>query len=70
MVMVPAPVLIGNLHHAVTDHCVLVGITFLELFHHYILSDFLIFHMHHSIMIIRIEFLAYRFNGLNPHPFK
>ena len=59
--------LVGYFYHAVADYTVFVHVTLLELFYYDVLSDCFIFHMHHCIMKIRIEFISYGFDSFYSH---
>ena len=62
--------LVCYLYHAVSYDGVTVHVAFLEFLHDDIVTGFLIIHMHHCIVKIRIELLSYRLNLFYPDRLK
>ena len=54
-----------NFYHTVPYHGVAVSVAFLEFLNDDIFSRLLVFHMHHRVVEIGIEFLADRLDGLD-----
>ena len=59
--------LVCNLHHAVTNDGIFVGVALLELHCHNILAEILILHMHHCVVEVRVERFSDCLDRLNAH---